>query len=189
MNADCVHVNNGERIMGTLTSVADQLPEAVNAAAVIERMKEAVECRSDAELAEFLGIRKTTVSSWRQRGSVPYAECVRIAYHTHSSLDWLITGREKVDMYDGLLEAGIDWELMAVVVFAMEKRGLLDDVDDDWKRAEVKARSLITTYARYKQMMEEDAREHGISREGFIQSLKRAVDLVCFDPSTSPKQS
>jgi len=168
--------------MGTTTPSIDELPEPVNAADVIDRMKQAVECSSDAELAYFLGIRKTTVSSWRQRGSVPYAECVRVAHHTRESLDWLISGREKPDGYDGLYEAGIDWQLMAVILLAMETRSIGDGLPDAWKRAEFRARYLVTMYARYKHMMEEDAKKHGVSKDEFISSLKRAVEMFVFDP-------
>lgn len=60
---------------------------------VIERMKQATDSQTDAELARFLGISaRSVISSWRSRNKKPYAECERIANLTGVSFEWLITG-------------------------------------------------------------------------------------------------
>jgi len=66
----------------------------INKIAVIERIKEANNIKSDAKLASYLGIAPTTLSSWRSRGTldmdVIYAKC------EHINLDWLLTGKGKM---------------------------------------------------------------------------------------------
>lgn len=59
---------------------------------VIARMCDALQAESDSDLARSLGTRPSTISSWRLRESVPYAECVKLSKRTGLSIDWLITG-------------------------------------------------------------------------------------------------
>lgn len=58
---------------------------------IISRIKSAYNLKSDTELADFLGIPPTTLSSWKARNSIDldklYAKCVDINW------DYLITGR------------------------------------------------------------------------------------------------
>lgn len=58
---------------------------------IISRIKSAYNLKSDTELADFLDIPPTTLSSWKVRNSIDidkiYAKCVDINW------DYLITGR------------------------------------------------------------------------------------------------
>lgn len=49
--------------------------------------------QTDKEVAELLGGSRGFVSVLRNRGTIPYAECVTMAIETNTSLDWLILGR------------------------------------------------------------------------------------------------
>lgn len=60
---------------------------------VITRLKMVVGAKSDKELARYFEMGDTTITSKRQRGSVPYEECVQIALAMGLSLDWLILGK------------------------------------------------------------------------------------------------
>ncbi|SHE99852.1 Phage repressor protein C, contains Cro/C1-type HTH and peptisase s24 domains [Modicisalibacter ilicicola DSM 19980] len=64
-----------------------------NADEVITRLKSVVNVKSDRELAGYFGMGSTTITSKRQRGSVPYEECVQLALERGISLDWLILGK------------------------------------------------------------------------------------------------
>jgi len=48
---------------------------------------------TDKEVAELLGGSRGFVSVLKNRGTIPYAECVTMAIETNTSLDWLILGR------------------------------------------------------------------------------------------------
>lgn len=63
-------------------------------ASVIERLKEIFEAKNNTELAEKLNIPRNTVSTWKNRGSVPYAVCIDVAEQEKVSLDWLLAGIE-----------------------------------------------------------------------------------------------
>lgn len=60
---------------------------------VLSRLKTLFAVKTDADLAEAMEVKKTTLSSWKQRESVPYSECVQIAQKQNISLDWLLAGR------------------------------------------------------------------------------------------------
>lgn len=60
---------------------------------IIQRMKEALDISTDAELAAALGVGSTAVSNWRKRNSIPYDDCMNLAMEHSVSLDWMILGR------------------------------------------------------------------------------------------------
>ena len=59
----------------------------------------ASQSKTSKDLADKLGVSPQTVSSWKGRESVPYAECVEVAERLSLSLDWLLTG-------DGAMKRG-----------------------------------------------------------------------------------
>lgn len=60
---------------------------------IIDRMQKALGVSSDTELAAALGIKRSTVGSWRHRESIPIDECLEIARTHGVSLDWLLLER------------------------------------------------------------------------------------------------
>jgi hypothetical protein len=58
---------------------------------IINRLKVGLSLKSDKNLSDFLGIKPTTLSSWRTRDTLDYdlifTKCVEI------SIDWLVTGK------------------------------------------------------------------------------------------------
>jgi len=64
--------------------------------AVLERLGKALEAKTDSDLARLLDVNRQTLGSWRTRGSVPYALCVKVAEEKGLSLDWLLTGRGRM---------------------------------------------------------------------------------------------
>ena len=65
-----------------------------NANIILSRVKLALNISTDTKLSLFLGIDKSTLSSWKKRNSIDYqlifAKCKHVNY------DWLITGRGKM---------------------------------------------------------------------------------------------
>lgn len=61
-----------------------------NAKEIIDRLKLALKLKTDTELAKYLGISQSTVSTWKSRNSLDY-ELV-IAKCKHVNLHWLLTG-------------------------------------------------------------------------------------------------
>lgn len=60
---------------------------------VIARLKEVFSVASDSALCEQIGVSPQTLSSWKARNKIPYANCVEISKQKDISLDWLLTGR------------------------------------------------------------------------------------------------
>lgn len=59
---------------------------------VIDRIKAVMHFRSDREMARHFGYGTTSITSKRQRGSIPYEECVILAQTQGIDLNWLILG-------------------------------------------------------------------------------------------------
>jgi len=52
------------------------------------------------QLAEFLQIRQNTISDWKKNGNLPSGEtAIKIANFFNVSLDYLLTGEEKNNVY------------------------------------------------------------------------------------------
>lgn len=61
-------------------------------------MKTVVGVQMDKALSEALGVSKSFVSVIKNRGTIPYEECVALALERHISLDWLILGRGRQEL-------------------------------------------------------------------------------------------
>lgn len=61
---------------------------------VLNRARTAVKASTDSQLADYFGKPRSTISGWRQRGTVPIEELVTLARDKRVSLDWLLTGAE-----------------------------------------------------------------------------------------------
>lgn len=59
---------------------------------VLGRISSVLGCHGDANIAEELGVQRTTVSSWKSRDKIPYEECWQVAQKTGISMDWLLSG-------------------------------------------------------------------------------------------------
>lgn len=57
---------------------------------IIKRLKELLNINSDTELAEKLGIGKSTISNWRKRNSIDYSVIFTLCEHI--DLNYLIRG-------------------------------------------------------------------------------------------------
>lgn len=60
---------------------------------VLSRLKQVFSVSSDVALCEALSVSPQTLSSWKSRNKIPYANCVEISNQKDISLDWLLTGR------------------------------------------------------------------------------------------------
>lgn len=58
---------------------------------VLNRLKEALSVGTDKELADLLGVKKATLSNWRNRNSIDFP--LVFSFCEHVNIDWLITGR------------------------------------------------------------------------------------------------
>lgn len=58
---------------------------------ILDRLKIAVNVSSDSELANALGVSKSTISNWKNRKSIDYD--LVFSFCEHINLDWLLTGR------------------------------------------------------------------------------------------------
>lgn len=61
-----------------------------SADAIIEKMKEIGRFKTDSALAEFIGVSKVTIASWRKRESVPVDSCLVFSQKTMSDIQSIL---------------------------------------------------------------------------------------------------
>lgn len=62
--------------------------------AVFDRLKAAGDFRFDTDLAADMGVERTAIGKWRQRGTLPVDTLIAYARRKGYSLDWLFLGME-----------------------------------------------------------------------------------------------
>lgn len=66
---------------------------------ILERISERTGFKKDVDIASVLGVPKTTLSTWKQRNSIPYEMLIEYAKREQIALDWLILGRDLSDKH------------------------------------------------------------------------------------------
>lgn len=62
---------------------------------IVDRMKQATNSKTDAELIKYLGLRSNnSISTWKTRDRIPYPECDSISQKENIDFGWLITGHK-----------------------------------------------------------------------------------------------
>jgi DNA-binding XRE family transcriptional regulator len=168
----------------------ENVRELHTASHVIDRMKEAVDAKNDSDLAKLIGVAKTTISSWRKRNSVPYRECVDISFRYAQRLDWLLTGRGKAYELEGFRNGPIDYEVMTIVVEAVEHSWELDDLAQQLTLRN-KAALICNFYRDYGRIVTEAIKTGKFSREEAItllrNSLGKMIDKSYTDQTEGPQ--
>jgi hypothetical protein len=141
---------------------------------VIDRMKESVEAKNDSSLAKIIGVAKTTISSWRNRNSIPYRECVDISLRYAVRLDWLLTGRGKAFELESFRDGPIDYEVMAIVVEAVEHSWELDNLAEQ-QTLRNKAAHVCNLYRDYGRIVTEAVKTGKFTREEAITLLRNSL--------------
>ncbi|MGB0695401.1 MAG: helix-turn-helix domain-containing protein [Rhodospirillaceae bacterium] len=154
-------------------NTADDLNQ-LDALAIIDRMKEAAETSLDTELATYLGLPKTTVSSWRRRKTIPYSDCVRLSYMTGQPVDWILTGRTP-EVTKSIWESNIDLDLLTLFVFS--NINSFPDVEDmdQYSRAELITRNAVRLYIKHMATMRKLQSEKSVSRDAYLEILKTTI--------------
>lgn len=157
---------------------APPLPKGVTADAIIRRMKEVCEVETDEELGEILGLKKTTISSWRRRNSLPLHECLRISLWKFTDLDYLVFGTKKIwnDRIDGGV---VDAELMRLAVddFHRTFESLRAQITDDERWSDFRAGMITREYNRYNELLQQAVGTGGMAKQRVLKSLREAATV------------
>lgn len=93
----------------------------LDTSSIIERMKLALDMKSDSELARMLEITPQAIYKFRKQGRLPADLVVNFAFDAELSLDWLITGHGTMMVEDVALLGKIDGELLEIVIELVEE--------------------------------------------------------------------
>lgn len=162
-------------------SVAEGLPEMrpeLSAAAVLDRMKESAGLSSDSELAEWLKTSRSTVSKWRKRNAIPYAEAVFLALMRHASLDYLLTGKKNNEKDSKSSEIEKDFIKAALLnIYGMqifEFPGNSDPVE----KIQLMAQGVAHQYGRALLMKQKLIRQEGLSEQDAHKAALTGLELM-----------
>ena len=61
---------------------------------ILERLKEVTKTKNNANLSIELGLKQSTVSTWKARNKIPYDVLMEVSEKLNCSLDWLIKGEK-----------------------------------------------------------------------------------------------
>ena len=64
----------------------------IDVSGIINRMKEVLGINTDSELANYLDISNKTISSWRNRNSIPMDLVVAIGFATDTPVEYIVAG-------------------------------------------------------------------------------------------------
>lgn len=181
MNAFCVLVNDGERFMrssrtlndATLDSGRQVWSREINAGDIIARMKSVYSANSDEELGICLDVKKTTVSSWRKRNSIPLEHCIRAAIDGRDTLDWIVYGEN--NSTPSIHDTDIDVRLLEICFYKMDQAFHIEGLEDPVKSSAHRARWLYGEYLRA-DAMKHEAMRTGMSRDKFLEYYRGTID-------------
>ena len=60
---------------------------------ILNKIKELKNIKKDTDLAELLGVKSNTITTWRTRKNVPYDALFHFCESNQIDLPWLVTGR------------------------------------------------------------------------------------------------
>ncbi len=120
-----------------------------DAAAIIERIKDALGVTRDADLARALGRSKTTLSGWRHRNAVPFEVCILACERTGCPLDWLVLGTPRPADATGESAAAPAHGGMELGLLSSDEIGLVRT----YRRITLDDQSAVLSVAREKERM------------------------------------
>lgn len=130
----------------------DRKINTFDARAVIARAKALHGLKQDQELAQFLGMSKTAIASWKRRGSIQTKYLIGMVFGTEKSVDWLLDGVEPLwegpdashdDVGNPVIDPDILWMALRIVAldaFSESERGyeeLSAVLNDDPEQANI----------------------------------------------------
>jgi hypothetical protein len=105
-----------------------------NAKEIIERIKTSFSIKSDRELAEYLGVNQSTISTWRSRDSLDHnliiAKCKKVNLH------WLFTGEGEMEKRTYLTGKPVDLK-------DIPKEGIKAWIDEYWETSDADQRAWL----------------------------------------------
>lgn len=142
-------------------------------------MKEAAKLKSDAELAEWLKTSRSTVSKWRKRNAVPYAEAVFLSLMKHAPLDYLLTGRVTQQAH---AEQGVDIDFdfiraALLNLFAMHSV-VLQPGEDPTEQIALMARGITHQYRQAQVLMRRLVAQEGLSESDARKAAITGMELM-----------
>lgn len=92
---------------------------------VIERAKSLRNVTQDQELAQALGVSRTTLSSWKRRGSIPAKYLLQMVDNGERTIDWLISGDDaksadpaEIPIHEHYLDPEVLW--LAILTYVLD---------------------------------------------------------------------
>ncbi|MFB9951976.1 helix-turn-helix domain-containing protein [Rhizobium puerariae] len=156
--------------------------------AVIDRLRKAMGVDSDTDLSTALGVNKSTVSAWRTRKRIPYAEVVQVAFKTRENIEWLLTGKERTQMLPGVYGGEINVRLLAATMYDVWNARIFQEAfgpgTDKWKQASFRAKWIADRYNHFQFLMNDMTAGGRMTQEEFTHHLIDMLEVKERDEDT-----
>ena len=67
---------------------------------ILDRLKSHYRCKNFKEIANIIGVKYQTLTTWLQRNKIPFELLHKIAQNENISFDWLLTGKGSMYLND-----------------------------------------------------------------------------------------
>jgi len=142
--------------------------------------------KSDVDLARRLRVSGSTVAMWKRRGSIPYAEAVKVAGQTGASISYLLTDAGEPWPRSEVLSAPSEPIIAAILrnlvrlnmLFAKGKSRTEREVTVD-----LVAREFFILYRNALNTLYELTAKHDMSHDEALQVVVRSLDPERVGPS------
>ena len=139
---------------------------------------------SDSALAKWLGVKKTTLSSWRRRGSIPIWHCINAARKSSVDLNYIISG----DKNDGpTFKLSLDrfinseFDLLSIAlrhaIKEFQSVGFGDSVDDLLQHYRLLAAAMMREYENSIDLMRSVSQNKHMEMADFIAKVAEAEGI------------
>ena len=160
-----VEERSEERIIESAENVASSVMEVSTNVGVLDRLKQAVNVKTDAELADKLRLTKQAVAAARSRGQVPASWVPKAAQLFGVSTDWIFFGHNEVHKEESVK----DTQSASKTIRIEDKIRFMEDKLETTKAAlEAKEETL----AAYRDIIRME-RERSASLEAELAAIKR----------------
>ncbi|WP_321402628.1 helix-turn-helix domain-containing protein [Maridesulfovibrio sp.] len=138
--------DSSKQVAGLVAGLTEKDATAMNT--FLERLKLATNAKSDSELARFMGLRQSAMSSAKSRGQIPASWLVNIAINCNISADWLLTGDGAMHRGEALLRSrpseqdGSCAQCQELEAELAEERKLVRELTNDFRDAMKENREL-----------------------------------------------
>jgi hypothetical protein len=158
--------------------------------AVLDRIKQAMQFSTDAQVAEFIGMSPSGLGNRKRSGSIPFENICKACASRGVNIDWILTGtgaqfKTELQLSSRAVpyDANLMGEVAGAVWAALEDEGFAERESTIFASAKFRTALSTLIYNRVSQIADPEDRSAAIHEEAKIFALAEKFRLSSADPS------